>query len=69
MDVSAHRLVTRLEMAALRGVMIAMAAGTALVGVSLLTTPIAVPVVVGLWLGAVGMFALGVWGHPPGTDA
>jgi hypothetical protein len=65
MDTAARSLSTRLEIITLRAVMIVMAAGTALVGASLLTTPVAIPIVIGLWLGALGMFALGVWGRLP----
>lgn len=59
------RQVVRLETIALRVLMIVMAALTALTGAMLLTTPLAVPAVVVLWLGAVSMFGLGVWGRLP----
>lgn len=51
----------------LRGLMVAMAAGTWYVGFSLLTSPVAIPFTLGLWAGAVGMAWLGIFGHLP-TD-
>jgi hypothetical protein len=57
--------ITRLEVIALRTLMLVMAALTALGGVVLLTTPLAIPAVVGLWLGAAAMFVLGLWGTLP----
>lgn len=57
--------ITRLEVIALRTLMLVMAALTVLGGVVLLTTPLAIPAVVGLWLGAAAMFVLGLWGTLP----
>ena len=51
---------TRMEVAAVRFVMVAMAVGLAVTGATLLTTPWAVPIVLGMWLGAVAMGALGI---------
>jgi len=42
-----------------------MAVLVVLVGATLLTTPLAIPLVVGLWLGAAGMLGLGIWGSLP----
>ena len=57
--------VIRLETFFARLVMIAMAAGVAYTGYSLITRPLAIPVAVTLWLGAAAMFALGLWGRLP----
>ena len=65
MHMPSHHAVVRAETVVLRALMLVMAAATALVGASLLSTPMAVPVVVGLWLGAAGMFGLGIWGRLP----
>jgi hypothetical protein len=59
------RLSTRIETALARLVMIVMAAGIAFVGATLLTTPLAIPVAIVLWLGAIAILGLGVWGHLP----
>jgi hypothetical protein len=57
--------IVRIETLVLRALMLVMAAATVLVGASLLSTPVAVPIAVGLWLGAASMLALGVWGKLP----
>ena len=59
--------VERAEAAILRGLMVAMAAGTWFVGFSLLTSPLSVPVTLGIWAAAAGMAWLGVFGSLP-TD-
>lgn len=59
------RLSTRVQTAAARIIMIAMAIGIALLGYSLLTTPWAIPVTVGLWLGGLAIAALGLRGELP----
>ena len=48
-----------------RLVMIVMAAGIAFTGFTLLTTPLAIPLTVVLWLGAVAILGLGIWGKLP----
>ena len=60
-----QRLSTRIEIAFARGVMILMAIGIVLTGATLLTTPYAIPLTVGLWLGAAAILGLGVWGELP----
>lgn len=65
MTMPTRQAITRIEVLMLRSVMLAMAAATAVTGATLLTTPYALPAVIGLWLGATGMFALGVWGRLP----
>ena len=61
--------VTRIETFLARLVMLSMAAGVAYTGYALLTRPLAIPLSITLWLGATGMFFLGVWGQlPPATD-
>lgn len=57
--------VIRFEQAALRILLIAMGAGAAFVGASLLTSPLWVPVTIGIWLSAVVMLGLGVFGQLP----
>lgn len=59
------RLSTRIEVAAARLIMIALAIGIAVLGYSLLTTPWAIPVTVGLWLGGLAIAALGIRGDLP----
>jgi hypothetical protein len=59
------RLSTRIEIALARLVMVGAAAGTAFVGFTLLTTPLAIPVAIALWLGAIAMLGLGIWGNLP----
>jgi hypothetical protein len=56
---------THLRAALARLVMIGMAIAIALTGATLISTPLAIPFVVGLWLGAAAMVALGVWGPLP----
>lgn len=58
-------LLTRAAAPAARLVMIVMAIGIALTGATLLTTPLAIPMVVGLWLGAAAILMLGIWGPLP----
>ena len=61
--------VTRIETFLARFVMLFMAAGTAYIGFSVITRPLAIPLAIGLWLGATGMFFLGIWGPlPPAAD-
>jgi hypothetical protein len=48
-----------------RLVMIVMAVAIVLTGATLISTPLAIPLVVGLWLGAAAILALGVWGPLP----
>jgi uncharacterized membrane protein HdeD (DUF308 family) len=55
----------RLEGLAVRLTMIAIAITLIAVGVTLLTWPLAVPVTVGLWLGAAGLVFLGVFADLP----
>jgi len=59
------RLSTRIETALARLVMIVMAAGIVFAGFTLLTTPLAIPLTVVLWLGAIAILGLGVWGELP----
>lgn len=58
-------LLTRSAAPAARLVMIVMAALVVLAGATMLTTPLAIPLVVGLWLGAAAMLFLGIWGRLP----
>jgi len=61
--------VTRVETFLARLVMLVMAAAIAYTGYSVITRPLAIPLAIVLWLGAVAMFFLGVWGKlPPATD-
>ena len=61
--------VTRVETFLARLVMLVMAASIAYIGYSVITTPLAIPLAIVLWLGATAMFFLGVWGKlPPATD-
>lgn len=55
----------RVEGLAVRLTMIAIAITLIAVGVTLLTSRLAVPVTVGLWLGAAGSVFLGVFGELP----
>ena len=57
--------VVRLEAFFARLVMIVMAAGIAFLGYSIITRPLAIPVAIVLWLGAVAIFCLGIWGRLP----
>jgi hypothetical protein len=59
------RLSTRIETVLARLVMIVMAAGIAYVGAALLVTPLAIPLTVVLWLGAVSILGLGIFGRLP----
>jgi hypothetical protein len=59
------RLSTRIEVACARLLMIVMAIGIAVLGYSLLSTPWAIPITVMLWLGGIGVAALGVQGELP----
>ena len=61
--------VTRVETFLARLVMLLMAAGIAYTGYAVITRPLAIPLAIGLWLGATGMFFLGIWGPlPKATD-
>ena len=55
----------RLETIVARSTMVTVAIGVIAVGVSLLTTPIAIPVTIGLWLGAAGLVFFGLFGKLP----
>jgi hypothetical protein len=55
----------KLETIVARSTMVAVAIGMIAVGVSLLTTPIAIPITVSLWLGAAGLVFLGLFGKLP----
>ena len=57
--------VVRVEVFFARLVMIVMAAGIAFLGYSVITSPLAIPVAIALWLGAAAIFFLGVWGKLP----
>lgn len=57
--------IVRIETFLARLVMIVMAAGLAYTGYSLITTALAIPVAVTLWLGAAAIFFLGLWGRLP----
>ena len=59
------RLSTRIEIALARGVMIVTAIAIAFTGATLLTTPLAIPLTVSLWLGAAAIAGLGIWGRLP----
>ncbi len=59
--------IIRLETFLARLVMIVMAAGIAYTGYLLITTPLAIPVAIVLWLGATAIFFLGLWGPLPQT--
>jgi hypothetical protein len=65
MATSGNRLSTTIEVVLARAVMIGGAAGIAFVGFTLLTTPLAIPVTVGLWLGAITILGLGLFGELP----
>jgi hypothetical protein len=61
--------VTRIETFLARLVMLLMAAGIAYTGYAVITRPLAIPLAIGLWLGATAMFFLGIWGPlPKATD-
>jgi len=57
--------VVRLEAFFARLVMIVMAAGIAVLGYSVITRPLAIPLAIVLWLGATAIFFLGIWGRLP----
>jgi hypothetical protein len=57
--------IVRIETIALRGLMLGMAGIAFATGLTLLTSPIAVPVVVGIWISGAAMAWLGVWGRLP----
>ena len=61
--------VTQIERFLARLVMLALAAGTAFTGYSVLTRPLAIPLAIVLWLAATAMFFLGVWGKLPAATA
>jgi len=56
---------TRIERVAARGTMVGVALGVIAVGVMLLTSPTAIPLTIGLWLGAAALVFLGVFGKLP----
>jgi len=57
--------VVRVEAFFARLVMIVMAAGIALLGYSVITRPLAIPIAIVLWLGATAIVFLGVCGRLP----
>lgn len=57
--------VVRVEAFLARLVMIVMAAGIAYTGYAVITTPLAIPVAIVLWLGATAILFLGLWGKLP----
>ena len=59
---------TRIETFLARLVMLGMAAAVAYTGYTVITRPLAIPLAIILWLGATGMFFLGVWGKLPPAD-
>lgn len=58
----------RTEIIALRALMLVMAAIAILTGLALLTRPLAIPLVVGIWISAAAMAFLGIWGHLPASE-
>jgi hypothetical protein len=60
--------IVRIETIALRGLMLGMAGIAVATGIMLLTSPLAVPVVVGIWVSAAAMAWFGVWGRLPGAQ-
>jgi hypothetical protein len=59
--------IVRIETVALRGLMLGMAGVAIATGLTLLTSPLAVPVVVGIWISGAAMAWLGIWGRLPGV--
>ena len=57
--------IVRVEAFLARLVMIVMAAGIAFLGYAVITSPLAIPVAIVLWLGAAAIFFLGIWGKLP----
>jgi hypothetical protein len=57
--------IIRVETAILRTLMIIMAIIAVAAGVMLLTSPLAVPFTVGIWVSAAAMVFLGIWGELP----
>ena len=55
----------QLETVAARGTMVAVAVGVFALGVTVLTSPMTVPLTVGLWLGAAALAFLGLFGELP----
>jgi hypothetical protein len=60
--------IVRIETVTLRGLMLAMAGIAFATGLALLTSPLAVPVVVGIWISGAAMAWLGIWGRLPGAQ-
>jgi hypothetical protein len=60
--------ILRLETVALRGLMLGMAGIAIATGITLLTSPLAVPLVVGIWISGAAMAWLGVWGRLPSAQ-
>jgi uncharacterized membrane protein HdeD (DUF308 family) len=56
---------TTIETFAARGTMVAVALGVIALGITVLTSPLAVPLTLGLWLGAAGLVFLGLFGTLP----
>jgi hypothetical protein len=61
MRATAERVSVRLAILVARLVMIVMAAGIAYLGFAVLTTAWAIPLTVGLWLGAAAILGLGLF--------
>jgi hypothetical protein len=58
----------RTEIVALRVLMLVMAAVAIFTGLALLTRPLAVPFVIGIWISAAAMAFLGIWGYLPPSE-
>jgi hypothetical protein len=56
---------TRIETVAARVTMVAVAIGVIALGVTVLTSPLTLPLTVELWLGAAGLVFLGLFGKLP----
>jgi hypothetical protein len=67
MEIARARLTTRIEIVVARLVMLVTAAGLSYTGYAILTQPVAIPVAIVLWFGAISIAALGVCG-PVGDD-
>jgi len=55
----------KIETVAARGTMVAVALMTFAIGFAVLSTPLAVPFAVGLWLGGAALASLGLFGELP----
>jgi hypothetical protein len=63
--VMTQQKIVHIETIALRGLMLGMAGIAVATGLMLLTTPLAIPVVVGMWISGAAMAWLGLWGRLP----